>query len=251
MTPGREPRHADPDDGVPDRVAEEVVAEANLHRTTDEPMPTMSEQIAEQLGGMRGLLESSIPVLAFVLLNFVFGPTVLDFGKPDGLYIAIAGAVGTALLIGVFRLIRKEPVRHAVNGVIGIALGAYLAYRSGDARDFYLPGILLTLAQSVALIVSVFFRKPIIGYVWAVMANGGKHDWLAKPRLLFTFQWLTLAWAGSLIFRGGSQGLLYLADQGDLIGIVRIAVSWPMYAAMLALTVWAVRRVQKEPVAAS
>ena len=131
------------------------------------------------------------------------------------------------------------------NGVIGIALGAYLAYRSGDAKDFYLPGILLTLGQAVLLVVSVVFRKPIIGYVWAVMANKGKHDWLQNPALFRTFQWLTLAWAGSLVFRGGSQGLLYLADQGDLIGIVRIVVSWPMYAAMLFLTVWAVRRVQR------
>ena len=245
MTAGNEPRHAD---GVPDRIAEEVVDELDLHPVTEpeeETYPTMSEQIAEQLGGMRGLLESSVPVLAFVLLNFLFGKTVFDLPNPRGLYVAIAGSVGTAVLIGVFRLIRRESVRHAINGVIGIALGAYLAYRSGDAKDFYLPGILLTLGQAVLLVVSVVFRKPIIGYVWAVMANKGKHDWLQNPALFRTFQWLTLAWAGSLVFRGGSQGLLYLADQGDLIGIVRIVVSWPMYAAMLFLTVWAVRRVQR------
>ena len=255
MTPGNEPRSAASHEGVPDRLAEEVVEELNLHPVAepddDEQYPTMSEQIAEQLGGMRGLIETSVPVLAFVLLNFLFSPTVFDLPEPRGLYIAIAGSVGTAVLIGVFRLLRREPVRHAVNGVIGIALGAYLAYRSGDARDFYLPGILITLGQAVLLVISVAFRKPIIGYVWAVMANKGKHDWLDNPRLHRTFQWLTLAWAGSLVFRGGSQGLLYLADKGDLIGIVRILVSWPMYAAMLALTVWAVRRVQREQAAVS
>ncbi len=247
MTPGPGSEAGRPDHpGVGDRVAEELVDELELKRTDeDEPLPTMSEQIAEQLGGMRGLLESSIPVLAFVLLNFLLGRSVLDLPKPDGLYWAIAGSVGTAVLIGVFRLLRREPIRHAVNGIVGIALGAYLAYRSGDAKDFYLPGILLTLGQAVLLVGSVFVRKPIIGYVWAVMANKGRHDWLDNPQLFRTFQWLTLAWAGSLVFRGGSQGLLYLADQGDLIGVVRILVSWPMYAAMLALTVWAVRRVTR------
>jgi Protein of unknown function (DUF3159) len=249
--PGSETGRPDhPDLG--DRVAEELVEELELKKADEEePLPTMSEQIAEQLGGVRGLMESSIPVLAFVLLNFLLGTSVVNVPRPYGLYIAIAGAVGTAALIGVFRLIRREPIRHAVNGVVGIALGAYLAYRSGDAKDFYLPGILLTLGQAVLLVGSVFFRKPIIGYVWAVMANKGRHDWLENAPLFRTFQWLTIAWAASLVFRGGSQGLLYLADQGDLIGVVRILISWPMYAAMLALTVWAVRRVTRaqEPVA--
>ncbi|GGL13999.1 DUF3159 domain-containing protein [Mangrovihabitans endophyticus] len=249
MTSGHEPGRGTPEEGLPDRVAGELAEEMELGHAEPEAetYPTMSEQIAQQLGGMRGLLESSVPVLAFVLLNFILGGSMLDLPRPNGLYIAIAGSVGTAVLIGAFRLLRRESVRHAVNGVVGIALGAYLAYRSGDARDFYLPGILLTLGQAVVLVVSVFFRKPIIGYIWAVMVNQGRHDWLDKPALHRTFQWLTLAWAGSLVFRGGSQGLLYLADQGDLIGVVRILVSWPMYAAMLALTVWAVRRVQRVP----
>ena len=35
-------------------------------------MPTFSEQVADQLGGVRGMVESSIPVLAFVLVNVVW-----------------------------------------------------------------------------------------------------------------------------------------------------------------------------------
>jgi hypothetical protein len=230
-----------------DRVAEVVAEELDLHKVTDpddEPMPTMSEQIAEQLGGVRGLVESSVPVLTFVLLNFLLSNDSLNLISDEkrGLYLAIGGAVATAVGIAIYRLSRREPIRHAVNGLIGIALGAYLAARSGEAKDFYLPGILLTLGQAVVLLISVGFRKPIIGYVWAVMANKGKHDWLTRPRLLFTFQWLTVAWAVSLIVRGGVQGLLYLADQADLLGVARIFLSWPIYAGMLALTVWAVRR---------
>jgi hypothetical protein len=249
VTAGNEPRHAAPHEGVPDRIAEEVVEELHLHPVEagadpdDEDLPTISEQIAEQLGGMRGLIESSVPVLAFVLLNWIFGLKSLGLAERTGLYIAIAGAVGTAVLIAIFRLARKQPVRHAVNGVIGIALGAYLAARSGHAKDFYLPGILLTLGEAVLLLASTAVRKPIIGYVWAVMANKGKHDWLENRKLLGTFQWLTVAWAGSLIVRGGVQGLLYWFNRADLLGVARIFLSWPIYAGMLALTVWAVRRV--------
>lgn len=262
MTAGRDDDHAgiadrlsraeaEELDGIGDRMATEMAAEMvselslkPADEPADEPMPTMSEQIAEQLGGMRGLIESSVPVLAFVLLNAVLSNNRLDLvaDKRVALYWAIGGAVGTAVVIAIYRLTRREPVRHAVNGLVGIALGAYLAARSGQAKDFYLPGILLTLGQAAILLVSVGFRKPIIGYVWAVMANRGQHDWLTKPGMLKMFQWLTVAWAISLIVRGGVQGLLYLAGAVDLLGVARIFLSWPIYGGMLALTVWAVRR---------
>jgi hypothetical protein len=252
VTPGSEPRHA-AQEPLGDHIAEEIVEELDLRREPeDEPLPSMSEQIAEQLGGVRGLIESSIPVLAFVLLNVLLGDW-LKLAERTALYWAIGGALGTAVLIGVYRLTRKEPVRHAVNGIFGVAVGAFLAYRTGDAKNFYLPGILLTLGQVVVLIVSVLVRRPIIGYVWGVLANGGKHDWFKNPPLFRTFQWLTLVWAGSLFIRAGVQGWLWLQDQANAIGIVRIVISWPIYAATFAFTIWAVRRVtrqqQSEPIA--
>lgn len=257
MTPGSEPRHA-AHETVEERIAEEIVEELDLHSVVveeldrepvkepeqeDEPIPSMSEQISEQLGGVRGLIESSLPVLAFVVLNVLLGDVGLDLSKKAALYWAIGGSVGSALAIGVYRLTRKQPIRHAVNGIFGIAIGAFLAWRTGDAKNFYLPGILLTLGQVVILIASVAVRRPIIGYVWGVLANGGKHDWFDNTRLFRTFQWLTLVWAGSLFVRAGVQGWLYLADEANAIGIARILISWPIYAATFAFTAWAVHRV--------
>jgi hypothetical protein len=233
---------------VPDRLAGEVVEEQDLHRLqaptageqVDDRLPSLSEQMAEQLGGWRGLLESSVPVAVFVLVNVVLG-----------LYPAIAGSVLTAVGIALVRLARRQPVRHAVNGLVGIAVGAFLAYRSGDAKDFYLPGILLAFGQAAVLVGSVTVGKPLVGYVWAIIAAGGKHDWLADGRLYRTFQWLTVAWAVSLIIRGGVQGLLFLADLDNLLGVARIGLSWPMYVGMVGLTVWAVRRATRHRAAAA
>jgi hypothetical protein len=222
--------------GMPDRVAEEVVEEQDLRRLHEphgaaDRLPSLSEQMAEQLGGWRGLLESSIPVAVFVLVNIVWG-----------LYPALTGSVLTAVGIAAVRLARRQPIRHAVNGLLGIAIGAFLAYRSGDAKDFYLPGILLAFGQAAVLLGSVAVRRPLIGYVWAIIAAGGKHAWLRDARLYRTFVWLTVAWAVSLVIRGGVQGVLFLADLDDLLGLARIGLSWPLYVAMVGLTVWAVRR---------
>ncbi|HET6478795.1 MAG TPA: DUF3159 domain-containing protein [Actinoplanes sp.] len=258
MTPGSEPRHA-AHETVEERLAEEVVEELDLHpveepdasksdpsKVEEEPFPSMSEQIAEQLGGVRGLIESSLPVLAFVVLNVLLGDAVLGLEKRTALYWAIGGAVVAALAIGGYRLSRKQPVRHAVNGLFGIAVGAFLAWRTGKAEDFYLPGILLTFAQAAALLVSVAFRKPIIGYVWGIMANKGQQDWFGNARLFRTFQWLTLVWVVSLSLRAGIQYYLWSLGEANALGVVRILISWPIYAATFAFTAWAIHRVTSE-----
>jgi hypothetical protein len=251
--PGSEPRHAAPE-SVEDPLGEDLAAEVVLGETApaesgEEELPSMSEQIAEQLGGVRGLIESSLPVLAFVVLNVVLGSAVLDLEKRTALYWAIGGSVFSALAIGGFRMARKQPVRHAVNGLFGIALGAYFAWRSGDAKNFYLPGILITFGQAGLLLISVVVRKPLIGYAWGVMANKGHQDWFGNARLFRTFQWLTLVWVASLSLRAGIQYYLWSLGEANALGVVRILISWPIYAATFAYTAWAIHRVttsQKE-----
>ena len=251
MTPGNEPRHA-AQESVEERLveefAEEMVEELALQRAAEledgeEPLPSMSEQIAEQLGGVRGLIESSLPVLAFVVFNVLFGSAVLGLEKRTALYWAIGGAVFSALAIGAFRLARKQPVRHAVNGLFGVAIGAYLAWRTGNAEDFYLPGILLTFGQAAVLLLSVAVRKPLIGYAWGIMANKGHQDWFGNRRLFRTFQWLTLVWVVSLSFRAGIQLYLWAEHHANALGLVRILISWPIYAATFAYSAWAIHRV--------
>jgi hypothetical protein len=179
----------------------------------------------------------------FVLLNVLLGDAVAGLDKRTSLYWAIAGSVLSAVGIGVYRLFRKQPVRHAVNGLFGIAIGAFLAWRTGEAKDFYLPGILLTFGQAAVLLLSVVVRKPIIGYAWGIMANQGHQDWFGNAKLFRTFQWLTLVWVASLTVRAGIQYYLWALGEANALGIVRILISWPIYAATFAFTAWAIHRV--------
>jgi hypothetical protein len=268
VTPGSEPRHAahepveerlaDEIGEFEERAAEVIIEELDLHpvRTAgqhpagtpaeaddeDEELPSMSEQIAEQLGGVRGLVESSLPVLAFVFFNVVLS-SVFDLEKRTALYWAIAGSVASALIIGAFRLARRQPVRHAVNGLFGIAIGAFLAWRTGKAENFYLPGILISFGQAGLFLISAAIRKPLIGYAWGVMANKGQQDWFGNARLFRTFQWLTLVWVVSLCLRAGVQLYLWAQHEANALGIVRILISWPIYAATFAYSAWAIHRV--------
>ena len=87
----------------------------------EEAMPTFSEQIASQLGGVGGMIESSIPALAFVVVNIIWSLT-------PALIVAVALGLG----IAGYRLLRNQSVRHAMNGLFGIGIGAALALKTGD-----------------------------------------------------------------------------------------------------------------------
>src|SRR5215470_14481809 len=90
----------------------------------EEPMPSFTEQLADQLGGVRGVIESGIPVLVFVIANIILS-----------LRPALIISVASAVAIGAWRLSRRQPVRHAVNGVFGIAIGGIIAWKTGSAKD--------------------------------------------------------------------------------------------------------------------
>jgi len=204
----------------------------------EEPLPSFSEQMAQQLGGVRGLVESSIPVLLFVIVNFL-GDHFSWWSLRTSLFIS----VGAALTLALYRLARKEPIRHAINGVFGVAIGAFIAYRSGDARDFYLPGILLSFGYAIAMLISVAFRRPLVGWVWAVMADGGSTRWRDMPALTKAFGWLTVLWAVVYAAKTGVQWAFYLAHDTDLLGLARLVLGWPPYILLAAFTVWRVRKI--------
>ena len=222
----------------PERTAEQSVEDPvtgeEVSTSEEEPLPSFSEQLADQLGGWRGLIESSIPVTVFVIANIVVE-----------LRPAIIVAVASGLLIAVFRLVRRQSVRHAVNGLFGIFVGAFIAWRSGDARDFYLPGIIISAGYAVALVLSAVFRWPLVGWIWSVVLDGGKTRWREDPVLLRVFGWLTVLWAAVYLAKVGVQYGLWATHQDELLGVARIVLGWPPYAILLAVTVWSVRRVTR------
>ncbi|WP_026184246.1 DUF3159 domain-containing protein [Salinispora vitiensis] len=201
----------------------------------EEPLPTLAEQMADQLGGWRGMLESSIPVVVFVVANII-----------GELRPAVIAAVAVAVLIAVLRLAQRRPVRHAVNGLFGIAIGAAIAWRSGDERDFYLPGILYGIGYGVALLVSAAIRQPLVGWIWSILVAKGASDWRQDPILVRTFTRLTVLWGVVWLAKVGVQGGLFLAHQNTALGIARLVLGYPPYVLLLLITVWTVRRVTRD-----
>ncbi|MDG4785841.1 DUF3159 domain-containing protein [Micromonospora sp. WMMD1102] len=202
----------------------------------EEPLPSLTEQMAEQLGGWRGMVESSVPVVVFVTVNII---TEL---RP-----AVIASVSIAVLIAAVRLFQRRPVRHAVNGLVGIGIGAMIAWRTGDERDFYLPGILYGIVYGLVLLGSAVIRQPLVGWIWSIIAAGGRSEWRQDPRLVRTFTRLTVLWGVVWLAKVGVQAGLYLADMDTALGIARLLLGYPPYALLLVITIWVVRRVNRVP----
>ena len=193
----------------------------------DEPTPTL----LEQMGGVSGLVYSSVPVLVFV---GVYLPS-------HSLAAGIWASVGSAVAILIARLIRKEPIQPAISGLFGVAIAAFIAYRTGSARGYFLFGIWTSLAYGGAFLLSIVARWPLAGVVWSTL-NGTGTAWRADPRSRRYYDVATLVWVVVFGARFVVQHWLYSTDQVGWLAFARIAMGWPLTALAVLVTVWAVRK---------
>ena len=201
--------------------------------TTSAAEPTLRESVLEQIGGITGLVESSVPVAVFVIANVIAG-------LRPGIYASVASAV----LIAVVRLIRHEPVRHAINGLVGVVIAAFIAGKTGRAENFYLPGILAGLGYGLLCAGSVAVRWPLVGVIVSFLDGTENQQWRAQRRLRGTYDRLSLLWMGVFFLRAAVQGLLYLADRPNWLGLAKIMLGLPLFGVALLVTLWRIRVVR-------
>lgn len=202
---------------------------AGENKTPKRPEPTL----LEQMGGISGLVYSSLPVVVFVLANALFG-----------LLAGIWSALGSAVLITVLRLVRKEPLQPAISGFIGVAIAAFIAYRTGSAKGFFLFGIWASLIYCAALVMSILVRWPLAGVVWSFL-NGTGTAWHKDKPSRFGYDLATLALAAVFGARFVVQRWLYEEDYTGWLALAKIVMGYPLYALALLVVVWAVRRSDK------
>lgn len=198
---------------------------------SERTMPTL----LDQMGGVQGIIASSIPVAVFVVVNIV-----------TSLQPALIAALAAGVVIAVYRIARKQPLQPAVSGLFGVGVAAFIAYRTGEARGFYLPGLIYSAVFALAFLVSVIVRWPLAGVVWHGI-NGDGQSWRKDPRLLRAYTYASLLWALVFVARLVVQGLLYQADEATWLGIARLAMGYPLIGVALLGTIWAVSRARRTP----
>jgi hypothetical protein len=196
------------------------------------PAPAVAHTVDEEersaldeiLGGNRGLVDASIPPITFVTVNTTVG-----------FHPALYAALGAGAALFLFRLVRRERLRHAVFGFGAVAIAVAFAARTGEARDFFLPGILLNIGYAVAFTISALVKRPALGLGLAKL-EGHADDWYTDDRVRRYFSLATWLWASLFATRAIVQTTFYLLDKPGWLAAVKLLLGWPVFLASLAPT---------------
>lgn len=183
----------------------------------------MSDQkkILAALGGKKGILDSGVPSLVFLI----------SFNVSKDLPKASVAAIGVALVLTIFRLARKDTLQHVISGLIGVAFCAFLARKTGSAENYYLPGLITNLVYGSVYTVANLLGFPILGLMLGPIL-GENLNWRkveARRRAYIKASWL---WVGLFAARLIVQYPLYKSGNLTALGSARLAMGYPLFAAV-------------------
>ena len=216
--------------------------------TVDTVEAVVRRQLATALGGRRGMVEAAVPTLLF---------TVVWLTTKE-LQLALIVSVAAAALLLVVRLVQRSTPQFCLNALFGIGIGWFFVYlsasRGGDANDqalaYFLPGILYNSAYTVVLAFTCLIGWPLVGFMVGSV-TGDPTAWhrdKAVVRLCTRLTWLLVL---PCVVRVAVQLPIWLAGKSGaidpdtavaLLGVLKIALGWPMQLAALAAMVWLLSR---------
>lgn len=187
--------------------------------------------VMDAIGGIRGVVESLLPGLVFVI-GFVTTRNL-------GLTIIVAAALAGLELI--LRLVQRQSIMGALSGVAAVGICLVWAWFSNDARNYYLPGFITNACWIVVLLLSIAVRIPGIGALVEFIRNPAVtqlstwlNAWRSDKPLYRAYTKVTFLWCAIFALRLAIQLPLYVTEQIAYLGTARLVMGIPLFA----LTIW-------------
>jgi hypothetical protein len=216
--------------------------------TTQTVEEVVRRQLTAALGGRRGMLEAAVPTIAFTALWLT----------TRELQLALAVSIGAAVLLLVIRLVQRSSVQFVVNALFGIGIGwlfVTLSARRGGSEDeqalaYFLPGILYNSGYFVVMAFTCLIGWPLVGFMVGSV-TGDPTAWHADKQVVRLCARLTWLLALPCLLRAVVQGPIWLGGNSGAIdadaaiaalGILKIALGWPLQLAALAAMLWLLGR---------
>jgi hypothetical protein len=216
--------------------------------TVDTVEAIVRAQLSKALGGRRGMIEAAVPTLLFTV-------TWLTTRE---LRLALIVSVAAALVLLGVRLVQRSTVQFVVNALFGIGIGwlfVRLAASRGGSEDeqalaYFLPGILYNTGYTAVLAFTCLIGWPLVGFMVGSVTGDPTawHDDKQIVRLCAILTWLL---ALPCFLRVVVQGPLWLAGNSGavdadtavaVLGVLKIAMGWPLQLAVLAAMAWVLGR---------
>jgi hypothetical protein len=205
-------------------------------------------QLATALGGRRGMVEAAVPTITFTLLWLTTRHLALALGV----------SLAAAALLLVVRLVQRSTPQFVLNAIFGIGIGwlfvRIAASRGGDADAqalaYFLPGILYNTAYALVFAFTCLIGWPLVGFMVGSV-TGDPTAWHDDRRVVRLCTRLTWLLALPCVLRVAVQGPVWLAGHTGsidastavaVLGVLKIALGWPLQLASLGAMVWLLGR---------
>ncbi|WP_193607190.1 DUF3159 domain-containing protein [Nocardioides lijunqiniae] len=205
-------------------------------------------QLSKALGGRRGMLEAAVPTVLFTILWLTTRELTLALGV----------SIGTAVAVLAVRLVQRSSPQFALNAIFGIGIGwlfVRLAASRGGSEDeqalaYFLPGLIYNSGYSVMLALSCLVGWPLVGFMVGSV-TGDPTAWHANRQVVRLCTLLTWLLAVPCIVRVVAQAPIWFAGNSGamdadtavaVLGILKIALGWPLQLAALGSMVWVLSR---------
>ncbi|MBK5118025.1 MAG: DUF3159 domain-containing protein, partial [Thermoleophilia bacterium] len=154
-------------------------------------------------------------------------------------------AVAISATLATVRLAKGESTQFAISGLVGVAIGAIVASRTGEASSFFLPGILINCAWLTAYLVSIAIRRPLLGFFVSKLTGEGD-AWRTDRKRMRAYSRASWIWVGLFALRLLIQVPLYLSDAVAPLAAARVVTGLPLFALGLWLSYLLLRPMLEE-----
>lgn len=246
MADSPEPTDRPSEDPEPDfrEAMAQAVRRSGLGRVAPDQTPSAATLLVA-MGGVRGIVESILPLLVFLITFTIVRTTVPD---KDVVLISVAAPVVISIVFLVIRLVRREPITAAIAGALGVVISAVFATITGKAENNFVPGFLINSGILLVMLISIVVRRPLLGVLASLLLSDP--EWRqdrAQVRVAYIATWF---WVGLAAIRLGVELPLYAAHEITALGTARLITGVPLYAVILWLTWLVMRTAWTAPVAA-
>jgi hypothetical protein len=232
------------------------VTDQHAPATVDTVEAVVRAQISRALGGRRGMVEAAVPTIVF---------TVIWLSTKELRY-ALTASIAIAVALLVVRLVQRSTVQFCLNALFGIGIGwvfVTISARHGGSEDeqalaYFLPGLIYNTGYSVVLVATCLIGWPLVGFMVGSV-TGDPTAWHQDRQIVRLCSLLTWLLAVPCLLRVVVQAPIWFAGHTAsmepdravaLLGVLKIAMGWPLQLAALGAMAWVLTR-NKTPIRAA
>ncbi|MBN1136439.1 MAG: DUF3159 domain-containing protein [Anaerolineae bacterium] len=184
----------------------------------------LAEEFRTVFTGRSSLADSLIPPIVFLIANALLG---LDY--------AVWGSLLISLLLCLFRLVKRQPLKYALGGLGGVILAILAARVLDRAEAYFLPGVITGTLTALICAASVIAGRPLVAWT-SHFARGWPLGWYWHPKVRPAYNEVTIAWAIFFALKVAVQLLFLQEAKAGALAVVNLIMGWPATVVLLALS---------------